>query len=219
MLEKGQIGCRSPRPPSTPMHIMPSSPAGPPTPTTPKSVPPRVSTPATPTTPSNNNNTKLVVRALPAMAAALAGNNLQTFTVTTPSSSMPSMVAAAQGHTAMEIKQEVLEIKQEDLALNNLTSEDLSILENNLALDPSLCDTELQVYDCIIWVRSGMCGCLVTWFCYQLIAKPGNKTATHSWPDPYIANAPRYHRLASVKCPLLLPAILTHWPLRNFNEI
>ena len=22
------------------------------------------------------------------------------------------------------------------------------------------------------------CGCLVTWFCYQLIAKPGNKTAT-----------------------------------------
>ena len=28
------------------------------------------------------------------------------------------------------------------------------------------------------------CGCLVTWFCYQLIAKPGNKTATVSWPDP-----------------------------------
>ena len=27
--------------------------------------------------------------------------------------------------------------------------------------------------------------CLVTWFCYQLIAKPGNKTATVSWPDPY----------------------------------
>ena len=29
-----------------------------------------------------------------------------------------------------------------------------------------------------IWVRSRNCGCLVTWFCYQLIAKPGNKTAT-----------------------------------------
>ena len=29
-----------------------------------------------------------------------------------------------------------------------------------------------------IWVRSCYCGCLVTWFCYQLIAKPGNKTAT-----------------------------------------
>ena len=35
------------------------------------------------------------------------------------------------------------------------------------------------------WVRSRNCGCLVTWFCYQLIAKPGNKTATVSWPDPY----------------------------------
>ena len=37
-----------------------------------------------------------------------------------------------------------------------------------------------------IWVRSWNCSCLVTWFCYQLIAKPGNKTATVSWPDPYI---------------------------------
>ena len=36
-----------------------------------------------------------------------------------------------------------------------------------------------------IWVRSRNCGCLVNWFCYQLIAKPGNKTATVSWPDPY----------------------------------
>ena len=31
-----------------------------------------------------------------------------------------------------------------------------------------------------IWVRSRNCGCLVTWFCYQLIAKPGNNTATVS---------------------------------------
>ena len=38
----------------------------------------------------------------------------------------------------------------------------------------------------IIWVRSRNCGCLVTWFCYQLIAKPGNKTAAVSWPDPYL---------------------------------
>ena len=36
-----------------------------------------------------------------------------------------------------------------------------------------------------IWFRSWNCGCLVTWFCYQLIAKPGNKTATVLWPDPY----------------------------------
>ena len=39
----------------------------------------------------------------------------------------------------------------------------------------------LKEYIC---VRSRNCGCLVTWFCYQLIAKPGNKTATVSWPDP-----------------------------------
>ena len=36
------------------------------------------------------------------------------------------------------------------------------------------------------WVRPRRCGYLVTWFCYQLIAKPGNKTATVPWPDPYI---------------------------------
>ena len=36
-----------------------------------------------------------------------------------------------------------------------------------------------------IWVRSRKCSRLVTWFCYQMIAKPGNKTAAASWPDPY----------------------------------
>ena len=36
-----------------------------------------------------------------------------------------------------------------------------------------------------IWVASWRCGCLVTWFCYQLIAKPGNKTATPPWPNLY----------------------------------
>ena len=36
-----------------------------------------------------------------------------------------------------------------------------------------------------IWVRSLNCGCLVTWFCYQLIAKPGNKTTPPQWPDSY----------------------------------
>ena len=33
------------------------------------------------------------------------------------------------------------------------------------------------------WVRSWNCGCIVTWFCYHLIAKPGNKTAAVPWPD------------------------------------
>ena len=27
---------------------------------------------------------------------------------------------------------------------------------------------------------------LPAWFCNQLITKPGNKTATVSWPDPFI---------------------------------
>ena len=40
------------------------------------------------------------------------------------------------------------------------------------------------IHTCI-WVRLRNCGCLVTWFCYHLIAKPGNKTAEVSWPDPY----------------------------------
>ena len=39
-----------------------------------------------------------------------------------------------------------------------------------------------------IWVRPRNCGCLVSWFCYQLIAKPGNKTAAVPWPDPYQFN-------------------------------
>ena len=38
-----------------------------------------------------------------------------------------------------------------------------------------------------IWGRSRNCGCLVAWFWYQLIAKPGNKIAAVSWPDPYIS--------------------------------
>ena len=39
-----------------------------------------------------------------------------------------------------------------------------------------------QIYK---WVRSWNCDCPVTWFCYQLIAKPGNRTTTVPWPDPY----------------------------------
>ena len=37
----------------------------------------------------------------------------------------------------------------------------------------------------VLWVRSLRCGCLATWFCYHLIAKPGNKTTTPQWSDPY----------------------------------
>ena len=46
----------------------------------------------------------------------------------------------------------------------------------------------------MIWVRSQNCGCLVTWFCYQLIAKPGNKTAAVTWPDPYNHNKTKHNK-------------------------
>ena len=48
----------------------------------------------------------------------------------------------------------------------------------------------VQIYWCVLLLIEApskwlpFCGCLVTWFCYQLIAKPGNKTATVLWPDP-----------------------------------
>ena len=38
-------------------------------------------------------------------------------------------------------------------------------------------------------VRSRNSGCLVTWFFYQLMAKPGSNTAAVSWPNPYVSNA------------------------------
>ena len=67
-----------------------------------------------------------------------------------------------------------------------------------------------------IWVRSRNCGCLVTWFCYQLIAKPGNKTAAVSWPDPYIEpcilNSHTYQHVTSRYITLLPFLILSDPP-------
>ena len=52
-----------------------------------------------------------------------------------------------------------------------------------------------------MWVRSRNCSCLVTWFCYRLIAKPGNKTAAVSWPDPYEYDSIGYPRdLMNIFC-------------------
>ena len=48
-------------------------------------------------------------------------------------------------------------------------------------------ETNLAQGSIYMWVRPRNCGCLVTWFCYQLIAKPGNKTVAYSWPDLYAA--------------------------------
>ena len=58
-----------------------------------------------------------------------------------------------------------------------------------------------------IWVRSWRCSCLVTWFCYQMIAKPGNKTAAPSWPDSYIPSPVESTHPMSAKnsCNLFFP--------------
>ena len=46
-----------------------------------------------------------------------------------------------------------------------------------------------------IWLRLHRCDCLVNWFCYQLIPKPGNKTAIPPWPDPYLSTTKITHGL------------------------
>ena len=46
-----------------------------------------------------------------------------------------------------------------------------------------------------LWVTSRRCGCFVTWFCYQLIAKPGNKIAASSWPDSYQYTVVTYYHI------------------------
>ena len=43
------------------------------------------------------------------------------------------------------------------------------------------------------------CGCLVTWFCYQLIAKPGNNTAAVLWHDPYTCRSHCFHGVHASK--------------------
>ena len=51
------------------------------------------------------------------------------------------------------------------------------------------------------WVRSQRCSCLVTWFCHQLIAKPGNKTALLPWPDPFLYARLKNGRIMPWQCP------------------
>ena len=55
-------------------------------------------------------------------------------------------------------------------------------------------------FNCSIWVRSRRFACLVTWFCYHLIAKPGNKTGEPPWPDAYVVNT----------------CMHVYWPMRNY---
>ena len=53
-----------------------------------------------------------------------------------------------------------------------------------------------QKYKCIC-VKSWNCSYLVTWFCYQLIAKPGTKTAAVLLPDLYCIGANQWTTVIS----------------------
>ena len=56
------------------------------------------------------------------------------------------------------------------------------------------------------------CGCLVTWFCYQLIAKPSNKTATVLWPGPHVCVWKNcLQKFAILICLSNSLRMLTHW--------
>ena len=62
------------------------------------------------------------------------------------------------------------------------------------------------------WVRSRRFGCLVTWFCYHLIAKPGKKTTTPSWPGPnayFGRNHPKIRGVINVVSEFVVNSI---WP-------
>ena len=63
----------------------------------------------------------------------------------------------------------------------------------------------------IIWVRPQRCGCLVTWVCYQLIAKPGNKTVAFPWPDPY-------HFVEIIAIQIYQSLFSRTYAMRNFNK-
>ena len=44
--------------------------------------------------------------------------------------------------------------------------------------------TYSDIYTWICYVRPWRWNYLITWLCYQMIAKPDNKTAAPPWPDP-----------------------------------
>ena len=49
------------------------------------------------------------------------------------------------------------------------------------------------------WLRSRRCGCPVTWFCYHLIVKPGNKKAA-PWPKYFCSNWNKCEELLDEIC-------------------
>ena len=72
----------------------------------------------------------------------------------------------------------------------------------------------MLILGCIIAVWSWRCSCLVTHFCYQLIANPGNKTAPP--PDPsHIKYAP----LPLGLIPMIKIAVTFMWCYSGLQEI
>ena len=59
----------------------------------------------------------------------------------------------------------------------------LTDVMNNATEPRKVCFFSIRVI--FTWVGSGGCNCLVSWFCYQLIAKPGNKTVAPPWPNTH----------------------------------
>ena len=57
------------------------------------------------------------------------------------------------------------------------------------------------------------CVCLVTWFCYRLIAKPGDKTASPPWPGPVFYLCLRTC-LETVLAKTVLRHVLDRWRCR-----
>ena len=66
------------------------------------------------------------------------------------------------------------------------------------------------------WIRLWRCGCLITWFCYQLIAKPGNETAAPPWPAPPWPDPYASQLLWEWRCPRCLCSYLCYTKGRQF---
>ena len=86
----------------------------------------------------------------------------------------------------------------------------LCLTYSEIKVSTDYCITwQCYICDLIMWVSPQRCGCLVTWFCYQLIAKSGNTRATPLWPDPYVFEQKSYGCL-EVSVILYLMQILWH---------
>ena len=72
-------------------------------------------------------------------------------------------------------------------------------------LEPECLSMRPDVYG---WWRRG---CLVTWFCYQLIAKPGKNTATPPLPNPCAVNRTLEMNVFDGRIPL--------WRIHNLSSI